>query len=73
VSGSALGAVGFFLLAGKLTDLSLGGQAIDVVLAGGGLGLMLGTASTDAVNRAPSDSYSEVTPGCRCRLQPLHR
>jgi EmrB/QacA subfamily drug resistance transporter len=61
VSGSVLGAVGFFLLAGKVTDLSLGAQAIDVVLAGGGLGLMLGTASTDAVNRAPSDSYSEVT------------
>jgi hypothetical protein len=31
------------------------------MLAGGGLGLMLGTASTDAVNRAPSTSYSEVT------------
>jgi EmrB/QacA subfamily drug resistance transporter len=61
VLGSALGAVGFYLLAGKLTDLSLGAQALDVILAGGGLGLMLGTASTDAVNRAPSASYSEVT------------
>jgi Kef-type K+ transport system membrane component KefB len=59
--GSVLGAVGCFLLAGRVTNLSLGAQAIDVVLAGGGLGLMLGTASTDAVNRAPSDSYSEVT------------
>ena len=61
VWGTALGAVGFYLLAGKLTDLSLGNQAPYVVLAGGGLGLMLGTASTDAVNRAPSASYSEVT------------
>ena len=61
VYGSALGAVGFYLLAGKLTDLSLGAQSLYVALAGGGLGLMLGTASTDAVNRAPSASYSEVT------------
>ncbi len=59
--GSALGAVGFYLLAGKLTDLSLGAQSFYVALAGGGLGLMLGVASTDAVNRAPSGSYSEVT------------
>jgi hypothetical protein len=61
VLGSALGAVGFFLLAGKLTDLSLGDQRIYVILAGAGVGLMLGTASTDAVNRAPRSSYSEVT------------
>jgi fucose permease len=61
VIGSALGAVGFYLLAGKLTDLSLHDQRIYVILAGAGVGLMLGTASTDAVNRAPSTSYSEVT------------
>jgi MFS family permease len=61
VLGSAIGAVGFYLLAGKLTNLSLGAQETDIIIAGGGLGLMLGTASTDAVNRAPSDSYSEVT------------
>jgi fucose permease len=61
VLGGALGAVGFFLLAGKLTDLSLGAQSLYIALAGGGLGLMLGPASTDAVNRAPSTSYSEVT------------
>ena len=61
VFGGALGAVGFFLLAGKLTDLSLGAQWLDIAIAGGGLGLMLGPASTDAVNRAPSTSYSEVT------------
>ena len=61
VSGSALGAAGFFLLAGKLTDLSLGSQTLYIILAGAGLGMMLGVASTDAVNRAPSSSYSEVT------------
>jgi EmrB/QacA subfamily drug resistance transporter len=61
VFGCALGAVGFFLLAGKLTDLSLSHQWIYVVIAGGGIGLMLSPASTDAVNRAPRASYSEVT------------
>jgi EmrB/QacA subfamily drug resistance transporter len=61
VLGSALAAVGFYLLAGKLTDLSLSAQAVYVILAGAGIGLMLGTASTDAVNRAPSTGYSEVT------------
>ncbi|HEX3801385.1 MAG TPA: hypothetical protein VHV75_00950 [Solirubrobacteraceae bacterium] len=49
-----LGAVGFYLLAGRLTDLSLGKQTTDFLLVGGGLGLILGPASTDAVNRAPS-------------------
>jgi EmrB/QacA subfamily drug resistance transporter len=61
VIGAALSAVGFYLLAGKLTDLSLGSQALRIALAGGGLGLMLGPASTDAVNRAAASAYSEVT------------
>ncbi|HUA04824.1 MAG TPA: MFS transporter [Solirubrobacteraceae bacterium] len=61
VLGGAVAAVGFFLLAGKLTDLSLGAQSLYIAIAGAGLGLMLGPASTDAVNRAPSTSYSEVT------------
>jgi fucose permease len=61
VMGSAIAAVGFFLLAGRLTDLSLGAQWVYIVIAGAGLGLMLGPASTDAVNRAARTSYSEVT------------
>jgi EmrB/QacA subfamily drug resistance transporter len=61
VFGTALAAVGFYLLAGKLTDLSLGHQWINIALAGAGVGFILGPASTDAVNRAPSTSYSEVT------------
>ncbi len=61
VYGCALSAVGFFLLAGKLTHLSLSAQWPYVMLAGGGIGLMLTPASTDAVNRAPRSSYSEVT------------
>jgi EmrB/QacA subfamily drug resistance transporter len=61
VLGCALSAAGFFLLAGKATDLSLGRQWLFVALAGGGIGLMLTPASTDAVNRAARTSYSEVT------------
>jgi fucose permease len=61
VFGAAISAVGFFLLAGRLTDLSLSRQWIYVAIAGGGIGLMLTPASTDAVNRAPSASYTEVT------------
>ena len=60
VLGGALGALGFYLLAGTLTDLNLGKQTTNIMLAGGGLGLMLGVASTDAVNRAPRATYSEV-------------
>ena len=61
VIGSALAAVGFYLLAGKLTDLSLSAQTGSVMLAGAGIGLMLTPASTDAVSRASRASYSEVT------------
>jgi EmrB/QacA subfamily drug resistance transporter len=61
VLGAAIGAVGFFLLARKLTNLSFSAQEWYVALAGAGPGLMLGAASTDAVNRAPATSYSEVT------------
>ena len=62
VLGGALGAVGFFLLAGK-ADRPEHQQPVVLHRAGGraGSGLMLGTASTDAVNRAPSSGYSEVT------------
>ena len=38
VCGSALGAVGFYLLAHKLTDLSLGAQRPYIILAGAGHG-----------------------------------
>jgi len=61
VLGSAVGAVGFYLLAGRLTDLSIGQQWVYIAIAGAGVGLMLTPASTDAVNRATRASYSEVT------------
>jgi MFS family permease len=59
--GCALAAVGFALWANKVTDLSLGAQVWFVIMAGAGMGLMLGPASTDAVNRASTLSYGEAT------------
>jgi EmrB/QacA subfamily drug resistance transporter len=59
--GCGLAAVGFFLWARSLTDFDLGDHWIYMILAGVGVGLMLGPASTDAVNRAPRTSYGEAT------------
>jgi len=63
VPGSIIAAVGFFFWAGSLTDLSggLSSQWPFIVLAGFGLGLALGPANTDAINRAPNTSYGEAT------------
>ncbi len=61
VLGCVLAAVGYALWAGKVTHLSLGSQVWFIVLAGAGMGLMLGPASTDAVNRASRLSYGEAT------------
>jgi EmrB/QacA subfamily drug resistance transporter len=61
VLGCALAAVGFGLWAGKATDLHAGAQVIYIVIAGAGMGLMLGQANTDAINRASRYSYGEAT------------
>ncbi len=61
VLGCTLGAVGFWLWGGKVTGLDFGAQEWDIVIAGAGMGLMLGPASTDAVNRASKLSYGEAT------------
>src|ERR1700691_4671513 len=61
VIGCVLGAVGFFLWAGKVTDLNFGAQQWYIILAGAGMGFMLGPSSTDAVNRASRLSYGEAT------------
>jgi EmrB/QacA subfamily drug resistance transporter len=61
VIGCLVAAVGFALWAAQLPDLSLSGQWYFLVLAGAGMGLVLGPVSTDAVNRAPRTSYGEVT------------
>jgi len=61
VLGCALAAVGFALWAGKVTQLEFHTQQWFVILAGAGMGMMLGPASTDAVNRASRLSYGEAT------------
>ena len=59
--GCAIAAVGFGLWASKATTLSFGKQQIWVIVAGAGMGMMLGPANTDAVNRAGNLSYGEAT------------
>ncbi|WP_241741256.1 MFS transporter [Streptomyces sp. L2] len=59
--GSLLGALGFALWAGQMTDLSMHDQWPYAALAGAGIGFILAPASTDAVNRAIGASYGEVT------------
>jgi EmrB/QacA subfamily drug resistance transporter len=61
VIGCVIAAVGFWLWAGKVTALDFGSQQSYIVLAGAGMGLMLGPANTDAVNRASRLSYGEAT------------
>ncbi len=61
VLGCAVGAVGFWLWARKVTGLDFSSQQPFIILAGAGLGLMLGPANTDAVNRASRLSYGEAT------------
>jgi len=61
VAGCALAAAGLWLWAVKMTDLSLSAQAGYVIVAGAGMGLMLGPANTDAVNRASHLAYGEAT------------
>lgn len=61
VLGCVLATVGFALWASKATDLHAGSQVIYIVMAGAGMGFMLGQANTDAVNRASRYSYGEAT------------
>ena len=61
VVGCAIAAVGFGIWASKATILDFDQQRIWVVVAGAGMGMMLGPANTDAVNRAGNLSYGEAT------------
>jgi len=61
VIGCVLAAIGFALWAGKVTDLNGGSQTLYIVIAGAGMGLMLGQSNTDAINRASRYSYGEAT------------
>jgi EmrB/QacA subfamily drug resistance transporter len=61
VVGCALAAVGFFVWAAKVTSLQSGPLVTWIIVAGAGMGLMLGQANTDAINRASRLSYGEAT------------
>jgi EmrB/QacA subfamily drug resistance transporter len=61
VAGCAIGAAGLALWASRVTQLSLGTQWYFIVIAGAGLGLMLGPANTDAINQVGRLSYGEAT------------
>ena len=60
IAGSALGAVGFYFWAGQLQH-GVGSQWPWIIVAGAGIGLALTPVTTDAVNRAPSGSFGELT------------
>jgi EmrB/QacA subfamily drug resistance transporter len=61
VLGCAVAAVGFYLWAEKLDALSFGSQWVYLAIAGLGIGMVLGPASTDALNRTTSTAYGAVT------------
>ncbi len=61
VIGCAIAAVGFYFWGAKASTLSFSKQQIWVIVAGFGMGMMLGPANTDAVNRAGNLSYGEAT------------
>ncbi|HEX3433971.1 MAG TPA: MFS transporter [Solirubrobacteraceae bacterium] len=61
IPGCAIAAVGFYLWAEALNDLSLNEQWWRLAIAGVGLGMVLGPVSTDALNRAAHATYGAVT------------
>ncbi|CAB4833981.1 unannotated protein [freshwater metagenome] len=61
VVGGAVATIGFFLWAQRLPDLSSSNQWWAIIIAGAGMGLIIGPASTDASNRSPRETYGEVT------------
>jgi EmrB/QacA subfamily drug resistance transporter len=61
VLGSVLAAVGLHLWATHVTTLSASYQVMPIVLAGAGMGLLLGQANTDALNHAPATAYGQAT------------
>jgi EmrB/QacA subfamily drug resistance transporter len=61
VAGCVIAAVGLALWASRVTQLSLGTQWYFIVIAGAGLGLLVGPANTDAINQVGRLSYGEAT------------
>jgi EmrB/QacA subfamily drug resistance transporter len=61
VPGCLIAAVGFYLWAEALDDLSFNSQWWRLAIAGLGVGMVLGPVSTDALNRAAHATYGAVT------------
>ena len=61
VIGCLVAAAGFLLWADKVPGMDFGTQWHALLIAGAGLGMVLGPASTDALNRGPSSAYGEIT------------
>ena len=59
--GCAISAAGFAWWATQVTHLDASAQHLPLLVAGAGVGLLLGPASADAVSRAHDASYGEVT------------
>jgi len=59
--GCAVAAAGFVWWATQITTLDASAQHLPLVVAGAGIGLLLGPSSSDAVSRARHASYGEVT------------
>ncbi len=61
VWGAAVAAAGMFAWAARLQDLSENQQWPWIVLAGLGLGMVIGSCNTDAINQVPAANYGEAT------------
>jgi EmrB/QacA subfamily drug resistance transporter len=61
VWGGVLGAAGFFCWAARLQGLSENSQWPWIVLAGAGLGLVIGSSNTDAINQVAAEHFGEAT------------
>jgi hypothetical protein len=61
VWGGGLGAAGFFCWAARLQGLSENSQWPWIVLAGAGLGLVIGSSNTDAINQVAAEHFGEAT------------
>lgn len=61
IIGCVIGAVGYAVWGYQSTQMSASAITTWIIVAGAGLGFIVGPASTDAVNRAIGASYGEVT------------
>jgi len=61
VLGCFIAGIGYAFWASKATHLHIADQRTWIIVAGFGMGMMLGPANTDAINRASTLSYGEAT------------